>query len=378
MSDMNDKLDQIGQAFEEFKSANDARLAEIESKGSADALTNDKVERINTALSELQEEVSEIAKKSGRLGASEEGKDEYEAKFNDWARTGEGEREVKAMATEQGGGDVVVPKVLDTNIIEELYAHSAMRQLADVISVTSRDYSFMRSNAGAQAGWVGETDERPETNTPALSKVAVTFGEMYANPAATQTSLDDAAFDLNGFLARQIANVFGATEGAAFINGNGTDKPTGVFSASTGIEQVAGSGLTVDGDDALALFYALDARKRANASFLVNPASVHTLRTLKDANGNYLWQPSLQAGQPATLLGKPIYEDDNVAVEDAGALAMAFGDFKAGYVIADRMGTRMLRDPYTNKPYVHFYTTKVVGGQVVDASAIKLLKLAAS
>ncbi|MCD1591805.1 phage major capsid protein [Qipengyuania citrea] len=378
MSDMNDKLDQIGQAFEEFKSANDARLAEIESKGSADALTNDKVERINTALSELQEEVSEIAKKSGRLGASEEGKDEYEAKFNDWARTGEGEREVKAMATEQGGGDVVVPRVLDTNIIEELYAHSAMRQLADVISVTSRDYSFMRSNAGAQAGWVGETDERPETNTPALSKVAVTFGEMYANPAATQISLDDAAFDLNGFLARQIANVFGATEGAAFINGNGTDKPTGVFSASTGIEQVAGSGVTVDGDDALALFYALDARKRANASFLVNPASVHTLRTLKDANGNYLWQPSLQAGQPATLLGKPIYEDDNVAVEAAGALSMAFGDFKAGYVIADRLGTRMLRDPYTNKPYVHFYTTKVVGGQVVDASAIKLLKLAAS
>ena len=378
MSDINNKIEELGRAFDEFKSANDQRLAEVESKGSADVVTTEKVDRINDQLSELQAEIENLSKKSGRIGATEEEAkaDEYSKKFNDFIRYGDNERELKSMSTEGAGGDVVVPKVVDANIIKALRDTSAMRQLARVISVATTDVSFLRSDSATASGWVGEIDPRPETDTPAITKFAPTFGILYANPAASQVSLEDGVFNVEQFLAEELAATFNEAEGAAFINGDGVNKPTGLLAAGTGIASVNAAGTALDSDDLLSLVYALKSAHRVGASFIGNSATWAAVRKLKDNNGQYLWSPSLQVGQPGTLLGYAGYEDDNMGDVAAAATPLAFGNYQKGYMIVDRVGTTIMRDPFTNKPYVHFYATKRVGGGVLNPEAIKLLKMA--
>lgn len=375
MSDEINKIGEIAKAFEEFKSANDLRLSQLESKGSADVVTTDKVDRINAAISDLEAEVKSIAKKAGRVGATDEAQDEYQVKFNEWARYGEGERELKSMTVT--GGDVVVPAVVDTNIVKALKDVSALRSLARVMSVTTTDVSFLRSDSATASGWVGETDGRPETDTAAITKVSPSFGIVYANPAASQVSLDDGAFNVEQFLVDEIAAQFAEAEGAAFINGTGANQPTGILASGTGIAQLATAGVgAVDGDDVLKLVYGMKSGHRAGSSFIMNNATQLLVRTLKDSNGNYIWAPGLQLGQPASLVGFAVYEDENMPDIATGSEAIAFGNWQKGYVIADRQGVSIMRDPYTNKPYVHFYATKRVGGTVLNPEAIKLLTVA--
>ncbi len=248
------------------------------------------------------------------------------------------------------------------------------------------------STGGTASGWVSETASRPETDTPQFAEIAPPTGELYANPAASQSMLDDAGFDLESWLASEIAMEFARAEGAAFVNGSGFDQPEGFLNASV---SVAEDGLRAfgslqyigSGDDAgfgsspearlIDLVHTLKSGHRQGATFVMNSATLAEVRKLKTTDGAFLWQPGLVEGQPDRLLGYPVVEAEDMPDIANGAYPIAFGNFRHGYLIAERSATQILRDPFTNKPFVHFYATKRVGGQVLDSAAIKLLKIEA-
>lgn len=302
--------------------------------------------------------------------------------------------ELKAMsgATDAAGG-YAVPEELDAQIERTLTAISPIRAIANVVKVGSAGYRKLVTTGGTPSGWVAETAARPETDTPDFIEIAPPFGDLYANPAASQAMLDDAAFDVEAWLASEIATEFARAEGAAFVAGNGTSRPKGFLAAPNSADAdgvrafgtlqfvktgVAGGFPASNPQDKLIdLVQSLRSPYRQGAVFVMNSATAAGIRKFKTADGAFLWQPGLTGGQPDTLLGYPVVEAEDMPDVAANALAIAFGNFKAGYLIAERAETQILRDPYTNKPFVHFYATKRVGGQVMNSEAIKLLKFAA-
>jgi HK97 family phage major capsid protein len=269
---------------------------------------------------------------------------------------------------------------------------SPIRAIASVREIGSTVYRKPVSQGGAASGWVGETTARDETTAPAVSSIDFPTMELYAMPAASQTLLDDTVVDVEQWLADEVQAEFAAQEGAAFIAGDGASEPKGFLSydiVAEGTQEFGELGYIatgVDGafaatnpsDKLLDLIYTPKQAYRTNGRFVMNRSVVGAIRKFKDADGNYIWQPSLDAGSPATLLGYPVSEAEDMPDIAADAQAIAFGDFARGYLIVDRVGVRVLRDPYSAKPYVLFYTTKRVGGGVQDFDAIKLLKFAAS
>ncbi|MCW2365555.1 HK97 family phage major capsid protein [Sphingobium sp. B7D2B] len=383
--------EEIMSVWEEFKTANDERLAAIEANVS-DPIAADKLSKLEEALQSLTgtvqdvvEEQKSLAKKSGRPGTTGAGADaEYKTLFNGFMRKGRNEEELQTKSLTIGGdtgrdGGVTVPAFIDFNIREQLINVSPMRQLAEVITTTTGDHTVLLNVRGTASGWVAETDERDETATPKINKIKVPVGEIYANIAATQTLLDDSAIDVESWIAAQIADQFAVAEGAAFITGTGTNQPKGLLASGNGFAVTAsGSAAALDKPDALIdLVYGLKAGHRANGNFLGNSATEATVRKLKDTTGNYLWAPGLN-GERGTLLGYQFYNDENMPNVAANATPLAFGDFKAGYTIADRKSFTLIRDPFTNKPYVMFYVTSRVGGTPTNNEAIRLLKIAAS
>lgn len=301
-----------------------------------------------------------------------------------------GELAIKASLSSDSnpdGGYTVTPE-LDTAISRIQQAVCAMRGLAQVMTISTNVHKKMVSQGGAGYGWVGERDARPSTNTPTLAEIAFTAMELYANPAATQALLDDSAVNIEEWLANEVAITFAEQEGSAFVNGDGNNKPRG-FLAYTNVADTsyawgslgylgtgnsAGFASSNPADNLVDLCYLLKQGYRINASWIMNRKTQGAARKFKDTTGNYIWLPGLVAGQPATILGYPVADDDNMPDLASGALPVAFGDFKRGYMIVDRIGVRVLRDPYSNKPYIQFYTTKRVGGGVQNFEAIKLLK----
>ncbi|WP_066782329.1 phage major capsid protein [Sphingomonas sp. CCH5-D11] len=387
MADLNDIASLAG-AFEEFKNTNDARLAQIESKGSADYVTTDKLEKINADLTALQASITDVAKKSNRPGATNVNADEdaHAKAFNGFMRKGmdaglEG-LEQKAMVTTGGTpegstGGYLLPKQVEAGLFTALETLSPIRSMASVVSVSSDDYRFLSNLHGTDAGWVGETDARPETSTPLLAETRVPMGEIYANPGVSQRALDDLSVNVEALLAEEVARAFAIKENAAFVNGDGVNKPMGLM-ATTGIAQVktgVAADLPTNADFLFSMIYGLNSAYRQGARFASASAVTAKLRTLKDANGNYIWQPSLIAGEPATLAGYAHSEINEMDAIAAGKLPLVFGDFKQGYLIADRIGVRVLRDPFTKKPFVLFYSTKRVGGMVRDKNAFITLKV---
>ncbi|KEZ12172.1 HK97 family phage major capsid protein [Sphingobium yanoikuyae] len=255
-------------------------------------------------------------------------------------------------------------------------------------------YRKLVSAGGIVSGWASETGARAETGTPSFNEIAPPSGELYANPAASQAMLDDAQFDVEGWLAGEIAREFAAAEGAAFVNGNGTNKPKGFLTYTTTSEadsvrafgslQYVASGAagafagSNPQDKLIDLVQSLRAPYRQGASFVMNSATLAAIRKMKTSDGAFIWQPGLAAGQPATLLGYPVVEAEDMPDIAANSLSIAFGNFQAGYVIAERSDTSILRDPFSNKPFVHFYAVKRIGGAVANSEAIKLMKFAAS
>ena len=401
-------IEGLMKTFEEYKSTNDGRLRQIEQKGAADPVTTEKLSRIDGDLKKLSDELLEMGKKSNRPGGP--GGDvkpgegpahrEHRDAFNTFARRGEGsEREVNALAIKAmstlvpADGGYLVPEIVDRNILNLLRDENPIRQYANQITVSSPDYKRLVNLHGAGTGWVGETDARPATNTPQLAEIVAFMGELYANPQVTQTLLDDAAVDLEAWLAGELAQEFGLAEGAAFITGDGVKKPKGFLAYPTAATKDAtrplgtfehmvtgvagGFAASNPGDLLVSLIYRLKSGYRTGARWYTNSSTLATVRTWKDGQGNYLWQPNAQAGEPGTLLGFPIADMEQMPDVAAGALPIAFGDMRRAYTIVDRIGTRTLRDPYTNKPYVGFYTTKRVGGMAVDTQALKFAKISA-
>lgn len=290
--------------------------------------------------------------------------------------------EAKALSTTTGGdGGFAVPTVIDSEIEKQLRDLSPMRSICKVKIIETSDYKRLLSDTSASSGWVSETGARAETATPQLTAITITPGEIYANAAASQRALDDMQFDAEAWLTEEVAEVFAAEEGNAFINGDGDNKPTGFLHSSVvgtlGKVTTNASG-DFDGPDNLVdLVHALKARYRQGAKFVMNSGTLAAVRKMKDGDGNFIWRPGLIEGQPDMLLGYPVIEAEDMPAMAGGAFPIAFGNFERGYTIVERTGTRVLRDPYTSKPNVLFYATKRVGGAVVNAEAIKLLELAA-
>lgn len=401
-------LEDLQKTFAAFKEERDAEIAALK-KGQEDVVRSEKIERIDNDISKLQAAMDET---NALIAAMEVGGDretgnpasaEYNQAFNRWFRKGQGEQALgdlavkAAMQTDSDpDGGYVVPDEMEGGIDRLLGTVSAMRRVARVVRISSSSYKRLVNTTGTTSGWVGEREARPETNTPQLSELEFPAMEIYANPAATQRMLDDSAIDIASWLADEVSIEFAEEEGSAFINGNGVNKPRGLLQYDTvanGSWTWGKLGFTVTGvaadindasnngaDALISLVYSLKQGYRNGAAFMMNNTLQSKVRKLKDTGDGsdaYLWQPSIQVGQPATLLGYPVIDDDNMSDVGANAFPVAFGNFQRGYLIVDRAGIRVLRDPFTNKPYVHFYTTKRVGGGVSNYQAIKLLKCSA-
>lgn len=407
--DANAILADLNRAFAAFKDEHQAEISGINARF-ADVVQAEKVERINAEITRLQGALDETNAllAAARLGGgtptdrSETAASRAHASaFNQFFRRGveAGLRDLEVKAAlrtdSDPDGGYVVPDQMEQIIDRVLGSVSAMRAIASVISISAGSYKKLVNQGGAAAGWVGERQARPETASPRLAELAFPAMEIYANPAATQTLLDDARVDIAAWLAEEVSTAFAEAEAAAFITGDGVNRPRGILAYDTianssyawGKIGYTASGVAAaltdashNGVDALIdLVYGLKQGYRQNARFLMNRSLQAAIRKLKSKTEElYLWQPPIQAGQPATLLGYPISDDDNMPDIAAGTFPIAFGDFRRGYLIVDRFGIRVLRDPFTNKPYVHFYTTKRVGGGVQDFEAVKLLKIAAS
>jgi HK97 family phage major capsid protein len=290
-------------------------------------------------------------------------------------------------------GGFAVPREIDGQIDALLKMASPIRAIANVVRVGSAGYRKLITRNGIQSGWASEIAARPVTNTPVFEEVIPSFGELYAQPAATQAMLDDAQFDVEGWLAQEIATEFAKAEGTAFVSGDGVNKPKGFLTYPTtaqqdqnrafGTIQHLASGVAADfgtnpQDRLFDLVHAVRAPYRQGAVWVMNATTLGRLRKFKDNQGAYIWQAGLMAGQPDSLLGFPVIESEDMPDVAANTLPIAFGNFKAGYLIAERQETSILRDPFTNKPYVNFYATRRVGGGLINSEAIKVLKIAVS
>jgi HK97 family phage major capsid protein len=393
-------LDDVRYAFESYRATNDQRLAEVESRAGADPLTEEKLARIDAALDESRRRMDRVVLDRSRpaLG-QDEARDplvhEHKAAFASYIRSGEvgGLKRLEGKALSAGSGPdggYLAPSTVEGEILRRLAAVSPIRALATVRTISSGTYKKAFSTTGPASGWVAEAAARPQTGSPTLAELSFPAMELYAMPAATQTLLDDAIVNIDQWIAEEVESAFAEQEGAAFVNGDGVDKPKGFLAYPTVADAswswgnigvlntgVAGAfAASNPGDVLVDLVYALKAGYRQNASFVMNRKTQGVIRKFKDANGNYLWQPPASAGAPATLLGFPLVEAEDMPNLANNAISVAFGDFRRGYLVVDRAGVRILRDPYSAKPYVLFYTTKRVGGGVQDFAAIKGLKFA--
>jgi HK97 family phage major capsid protein len=399
--EVRDALDGFLGAFEDFKQANDERLDEIERKLTADVLTEDKVDRINRALDRQKKTVDDLALSLARpeIGSGERrgpldpARREHKRAFDTYVRKGESHElrqlEAKALSAQSDpDGGYLVPAETERMIDRVVSEASPIRAIAGVRQIGAASYKKPFATSGFASGWVGETEGRVQTDGAQLSEIEFPAMELYAMPAATSTLLDDAAVNIDQWLAEEVQTAFAEQEGAAFVHGDGIRRPRGFLSYDqvaeadwrhgklgyllTGV--AGGFAASNPADTLIDLIYAVKAGYRANARFVMNRATQSAIRKFKDIDGNYLWQPSLAAGASPTLLNYPVTEAEDMPSMTSDACALAFGDFKRGYLIVDRLGVRVLRDPYSSKPYVLFYTTKRVGGGVQNFEALKLLK----
>lgn len=392
-------IDALARGFEAFKETHTRQLDEVK-KGIADVVTAEQLEKINAALTELQTAVDDQAKiqAAAKLGnggviGDIQADPEYSAAFKAHMRRGDkAPADIQAAmnkGTDADGG-YLAPIEWDRTIGEKLKLISPMRAESRVITISVAGFKKYFGDRNVGSGWVGETASRPATTAPQIGVLDFTPGELYANPAITQQLLDDAAVDLEKWLGSEVDTEFARQEGIGFTSGDGVNKPYGVLTYVEGAANAArhpygaikvknsGAAAALTGDGLLDLMYDLPTQFAANAKFHMNRLSMGAARKLKDGQGNYLWQPSYASGQPQTLAGAPVVEHPDFPIVAAGNVAALYGDMEATYLVVDRVGIRVLRDPFTNKPFVHFYTTKRVGGGVHNPEPMRALKVGAS
>ena len=417
MTELSKTIDSIATAFEEYKSTNDARIEAIKA-GKGTAELDAKLARMDAAIDNMGEVKSKLEAMETRMsrpGAYGEGEStsreaaEYKGAFLNWMRSPtDQERQQKVTAAQRNletraadartstgaSGGFALPEEIERTIARLGVDMSPIRSLATVRTVGTPDYKELIDVNGAAFEWIGETDTRAQTNTPDLAEIAPTFGMASAKPQATEESLDDLFFDVENWLIQSAAEAIYAGEGVAFVSGNGTKKPKGflagpaplstadssrAFGTLQYIASAQAAAMPTSPDVFFDMIYSLRARYRANATWVTSKAVLATIRKYKEATTNaYMWQPALAAGQPSSFAGFPIVEAEDMPAVGAGTFPLAFGDFREGYLICDRVGMRMTRDEITTPGYVKFYIRKRVGGVLRNTQAIKLLKIAAS
>ncbi len=415
MSDPKVVIEQLNQAWTEFQAANDIRLTALDAK-LEDVVTNEKVDRINASITDLTDAFNQIKEDQAQAvlaagqnqgvdlakeafdfsiaaGLSEpisvEAYTEYRDGMNNYMRRGDGNHAIKAameVGNDSSGGYHVTP---DTSgaMVTKIFETSPMRSYANIETIgVDKLEGFNDLEEGSQ-GWVGEKSTRPETDTPDVGKWSIDVHEQYANPRITQKLLDDSAFDVSSWLANKTSTKFARVENTAFCTGNGTLKPHGFLTYNTALTDdatraweifqhvISGSNTAIsDSDFLITLVYKLKVHFRNNANWFMNRNTLAAIRKLKDGDGNYLWQTDYTRQNAATLLGYGIAEFEDMPDMVANSLSIAFGDMRQAYTVVDRQGIRVLRDPFTAKPYVQFYTTKRVGGAAVNFEALKFMK----
>lgn len=404
-SETRDTFHTYRNAVEGFREVNDRRLTEIERRGTPDVLTVDHVQRLEQVVAGLETRMNEQTLKANRPHLSGETRAierrgsvsgtsyEHKRAFEGYMRSGMEvplrQLEEKALSVSSGpDGGYTVPIELETYIMTRLANISPIRQIAGNRQVSSPSFQKAFSPTGPQGGWVAETSLASITNSPPLQQMSFPTMELYAMPSATQNLLDDSVVDIETWLAGEIDTVFAVQEGAAFVNGTGTNMPKGFLAYPTVQDAnyswgnigylatgVAGAFPSSNPSDILvSLVYELFAGYRQNATWVMSRKTQAVIRQMKDTQGHYLWQPPASLGQSASLINFPLVEAEDMPQIATGSFSIAFGDFRRGYLVVDRIGLRLLRDPYSAKPFVLFYTTKRVGGGVQDFNAIKLLK----
>lgn len=382
-----------------YRAENDERLAEIEAKSTTDVLREDKLARMDQELDALTRRVSVNEMKSRRPALAQESKSaaycEHKSAFERYVRSGEAgalqRLEAKALNGAVGpDGGYLVPFDLEQQILSRIAGLSPIRSIASVQALAGGTLRKAVSANGAVKGWTGDAAPSNVADPNFLSNLDFATYEVYCQPAATQTMLDDAAVNIEDWIGSEVERAFASAESAAFVNGNGTNKPKGFLAYPTIVNTswawgnlgfvstgVAGGFPASNPSDILVdLTHALKSQYRQNATFVMNRKTQGIIRKYKDSAGNYLWQAPTMAGAKSTLMNFPVVESEDMPDVAANSLSIAFGDFQRGYLVVDRIGIRALRDPYSAKPYVLFYTTKRVGGGVQDFDAIKLLKFA--
>ncbi|EPQ2980578.1 phage major capsid protein [Citrobacter freundii] len=394
VKDVEQVAQELQAKFDAFKEKNDKRLEAVEQEkgklaGEVETL-NGKLSELDELKSALEEELKQVKRPAG--GPQSKAASEHKTAFIGFMRKGkdDGLRELERKALQVGvdeDGGYAVPEELDRTILNLLKDEVVMRQEATTITVGGANYKKLVNLGGTASGWVGETDDRPETDASKLGQIEPFMGEIYGNPQATQTMLDDAFFNVEDWINSELAIEFAEQEEIAFTSGNGTKKPKGFLAYASTLDPdktrafgtlqhiLSGAAAGVTADVIIKLVYTLRKVHRNGAKFMMNNNSLFAIRILKDSEGNYLWRPGLELGQPSSLAGYGVAENEQMPDIAADAKAIAFGNFKRGYTIVDRIGTRILRDPYTKKPFVGFYTTKRTGGMLVDSQAIKLLQI---
>ncbi len=413
LEEIKENQDKILNTFEQLKEKNDARLAEIEKKGGEDPVAREQLEKIVAEMQELtslRDDMDEIIKKAARRpqhaidGAKNWSEDQQEHRkaFNSFLRKHNDtnreramqEAEQKAVDTQtDAAGGHGVPEIISSTIEDKLTESRSLRNLVDVQVAGSKDFKQLINLRGAAYGWVGETDARTETATSTLGEVAPTFGTLYAYPKATEESMFDIFFDVEKWIINETVEGFVAGEENAIVNGNGTNKPTGFLngtpvvtddaSRTFGVLQFVATGIAADwaatnkADVLKTLVYEMKAGHRSNANWLMNKNTAGEIMLFKDGDGNYLWQPSSVLGQPDRLFGHGVEESEEMPDKAANAFPVAFGDFKAGYLLVELVGLRMIKDEITTPGYVKWYIRRRLGGKIKNSDAIKLIKIAA-
>jgi HK97 family phage major capsid protein len=402
MSAVQKAIEDSNKAFEAFKEINESKTKTQGDKIAEMEKAFDDVAKSQKEVKELLELMEAKGNRPGFGGQSDAEKLQAEHKeaFSGYMRKGKDfdvsiEQKALAITTNSGAdGGYAVPKVIDTMIQELLVNISPIRAIASVQQISTSDFHKLVNLRGTASGWVGETAARTATTTPTLADIKPTMGELYANPQATQQMLDDAFFNAESWLADQVATEFARAEGAAFVSGNGTNQPTG-FLAGTPLATddgtrafgsiqyvptgVAGGWAASNPAD---LFFTLAGKlkkgQRQGAKWVMAKSVLFQAAAFKDSGGRYIFNPVTSPEVPASILGWEVVEAEDMPAIAANAFSIAFGNFKNGYLIVDRIGTRVIRDPFTNKPYIGFYTTKRVGGAVIDSEAIKVAKFSVS
>ncbi|RSV41526.1 phage major capsid protein [Sphingomonas sp. ABOLE] len=393
---------QLQNAHNEFKATIESNLG----AKADDAAVKAKLETINATLNTLEtalnDHAAKLAAASLNGGTNVAPSDpEYTNAFASFMRAGGREEEFKLAAEQKKGpraamsegvpadGGLLTPVEWDRTISGRLKLITPMRAESTVITISKAGFTKLFTDRGVGSGWVGETAARPATATPQFTALAFGLGQLYANAAASQDVLDDAEIDLESWLTGEIDTEFSRQEGIAFVAGDGTNKPYGFLNYATGGSAAArhpwgaievltsGDAAKFTTDKVIDAVYKLPAIYTPNAKFFTNRSSLGAIRKLKDGQGNYIWQPTFVAGQPSTLAGYPVVDMPDMPNAAAGNNAMAFGDMRETYLVIDRIGFRVLRDPYTNKPYISFYCTKRVGGGVKNPDAMKVIQIGA-